>query len=142
MTDLEKVASWLQTYPQWAQAGPLLVDYTHAVPGNAGLFPRGLELLRRREDITGNVVTENRYHFALYRVCTGQQDSPVTAQWLLDFQNWVQSQSEAGMAPHFGDVPEREYIRAEAGKLYRANQTGTAMYVVRLSADFTKVYLR
>lgn len=142
MTDLEKVTSWLKTYPQWTYAGPLQVDYTHAVPGNIGLFPQGVTQLQRREDITGNVVTKNRYHFVLYRVCAGQRDNSAEAQWLMDFQNWVQSQSVAGLAPQFGDVPEEERIWAETGKLRKSRQTGTAMYAVSLFADFTKVYLR
>ena len=39
MTDLEKVKNWLLTFPQWEEGGQLYVDYTDAVPGNAGLYP-------------------------------------------------------------------------------------------------------
>lgn len=140
MTDLEKVRQWLLGYPQWDAGGLLYIDFTDAVPGNAGLFPGGLEELSRTEDIMGTVRTVNRYHFALYRVTTGQEDNTINAQWLLDFQNWVQSQSAARLAPTFGDEPAEEKMRAQKGRLKESGQTGTGVYLVSLTADFVKYY--
>ena len=140
MTDLEKVQQWLLTYPQWEEGGLLYVDYTDAVPGNAGLYPNGLEEISRKTDVLGNVTVQNRYHFALYRVVTATEDNTGSAQWLLEFQKWVQSQSAAGLAPQFGDEPAQEWIRAEKGKLKEVSQTGTGTYVVTLTAEFVKYY--
>lgn len=140
MTDLEKVRQWLLSYPKWEEGGLLYIDYTDAVPGNAGLYPSGLEMVSRREDVLGNVTVQNRYHFALYRVVTGQEDNTQNAQWLMEFQQWVQSQSVAGLAPQFGDEPARERMRAEKGKLKEASQTGTGTYMVTLTAEFIKHY--
>lgn len=114
------------------------MDFTEQAPGNAGLFPKGLEEISRREDVLGNLQVTCRYRFALYRQTAGQGDGTADAQWLLDFQNWVQQQSAAGLAPHFGDVPARERLQAQQGALQAASQTGT--YVVTLIADFMKVY--
>jgi len=139
MEDLERLKAWLLTYPNWGD-GTLYVDCTEAAPDNAGVFPNGLEQIKRTEDVLGNVTVQCRYHFLLYRVCAGQQDGTQNAAWLLAFQKWVQQQSAAGLAPRFGDVPAAEQLRAEKGKLQNAGQVGTGVYVVTLTADFMKVY--
>ena len=138
MEILEKVRRWVQTFPKWEEQ--LHIDYTGAVPGNAGLFPAGLEEIRRVEDVLGNVTVFCRCRFTLYRVTTGQTDNENNAQWLLAFQDWVQQQSASGLAPTFGDEPNREQIRAEKGKLKNASQTGTGIYAVELTAEFVKKY--
>ncbi len=140
MTDLEKIRQWVLTYPQWGADGVLYVDYTDAVPGNGGLYPVGMEELSRREDVLGNVTVQCRYRFNLYRVITGQADNRENAEWLMAFQQWVQQQCAAGLAPQFGDEPGKERLRAEKGKLSEASQTGTGTYVVTLTAEFMKTY--
>lgn len=136
MTELEKVKQWLLGYPQWDAGGLIFIDYTDAVPGNMGLFPRGLEQVSVREDVLGNRAVRCRYHFALYKVAGRWEED---AAWLLEFQNWVQQQSAAGLAPRFGDVPEEERIRAENGKLYKADPAGVVTYAVTLTAEFTRL---
>lgn len=140
MTDLERLKQWLLSYPDWERGKLMYIDFTDAVPGNAGLFPVGLEEVGRKRDITGRVTVENRYHFALYRVSAGEADNMEEAQWLLGFQNWVQSQCAAGLAPTFGAVPRSERIQAEMGKRYRVDQVGTGIYMVRLTASFIRIY--
>ena len=44
---LDVMKAWLETYPQWE--GTLQFDYADSVPGNAGLYPRGITELSRRE---------------------------------------------------------------------------------------------
>jgi len=138
MTDLEKLRQWLMTYPGWD--GTLQVDFMDPEPDNAGLFPEGLEETERREDILGNLQILCRYRFVLYRQMEGQQDGTRNAQWLLAFQNWVQQQSAAGLAPRFGDVPDQERIQARNGTLKKTDQVGTGTYTVTLIADFKKVH--
>ena len=140
MTDLEKVRQWVRSYPKWEESGLLYIDYTDAVPGNSGLYPAGLEEVSRHEDILGTVTVKCRYRFHLYRVAAGQEDGLSNAQWLMDFQQWVQQQSAAGLTPTFGDVPEQEWIKAEKGKLQEVSQAGTMTYVVTLTAEFIKLY--
>lgn len=140
MDDLEKIKQWLLSYPQWEEGGLLYIDYADAIPGNCGLYPTGLEEVSRKRSITGVLTVKNRYRFALYRVTKGQSHSQEAAQWLMDFQNWVQRQSAAGLAPVFGDDPRQEHICAEQGKLQAANMTGTGKYVVMLTAEFVKIY--
>lgn len=139
MTALERVTSWLRTFPLW-EGETLDIDYLGAVPGSAGLFPGGLEEVSWRTDVLGNVMVENRLHFVLCRRTQGQQDNPRCGGWLLELQNWVQQQSAAGLTPKFGDDPGRERIRAEKGKLQSAAQTGTGSYTVDLTVEYVKKY--
>lgn len=133
---LETMIAWLKTYPGWADT--LYVDYTDGVPGSAGLYPAGVEEVSRKEDVLGNLQVRYKAHFDLDRITTGQQDNTENAAWLLEFQDWVRQQSGAGLAPTFGDEPDREHIRAEKGKLKSASQTGTGTYTVHLTAEYTK----
>ena len=139
MTEIEKMRQWVQTFPGWNET--LHIDYTGAVPGNTGLFPVGMEEVRRTEDVLGNVTVFCRCRFTLYRVTTGQADNTANAQWLLDFQDWVRQQSALRLAPTFGDEPNRERLRAEKGKLKNASQTGTGVYAVELTAEFVKKFM-
>lgn len=132
---LEMMKAWLETFPQWE--GTLQFDYADAVPGNSGLYPKGITELSRREDVLGNVRTRYSCAFTLRRAA-GQ--GPENAQWLLDFQNWVMEQDRLGLAPKFGDEPRSERLRAFEGRLDSRHQAGSNMYTVQLTAEFTKLY--
>lgn len=137
MTDLEKMKQWLQTYPGLEE---LSVDYVEDRPGQTGLFFQGMEELSRRKDILGNCWIACRYRFILQRKVLFQQDLTAEAQWLLEFQNWVQQQCLAGLAPKFGDEEAGENILAQKGSLQGVSSQGIATYTVTLVADFEKVY--
>lgn len=139
MENLEKLKQWVVTFPQWEDGHLLYIDYTGAVPGNAGLFPQGLEELERRQDVVGNRTVRCRCRFSLYRV-TGRENGEENARWLTDFQNWVQSQSLQGLAPTFGDDPRQERLWAQKGRLKDGSQTGTGVYSVELTAEFVRIY--
>lgn len=139
MTALEKLVQWLKTFPLWDHER-LYIDYLDAVPGNAGLYPEGVEEVSRREDVLGHVTVQNRLHLVLYRITPGQQDNGENSRWLLEFQTWVQKQCALGLAPRFGDDPTQERIRAEQGKLRSASQTGTGKYAVAITAEYVKNY--
>lgn len=144
MNALEKVKDWLAKYPGHDILGQYLVDYTDKVPSCGGVFPSGLVEVERKKDICGNVTVTNQYNFGLYYVF---EKSPgddvgaaVNADWIMDFQLWAQEQSVLGLAPVFGDVPDRERIIAQNGVLYEANEEGTATYMVQLSIQFIKKF--
>ena len=141
MTALDKIKQWLATYPGWEELN-LSVDWTSKVPGNSGLFPDGLVEQKRTSDILGNVTVWNQYNFGLFYVFTKAPGDPegaeVNAEWVMDFQNWVQAQSARHLAPTFGDEPNTERITAQNGTLYNADAEGTAVYMVQLSASFIK----
>ena len=132
---LDTMLTWLQTYPDWE--GTLRLDYAEAVPGNSGLYPKGITELSRREDVQGNLTVRCSCTFTLRRVAAAGEEN---ARWLLRFQSWVADQSRLGLAPKFGDDPGRERIRAFEGRLDKHTQAGAACYTAQLSVEFTKYY--
>ena len=144
MTALDKIRWFIRQYPGADVFRDFHVDYTDQIPDNGGVFPSGLTEVSRTRDILGNVTTVNQYNFGLYYVFkkspgddTGAAEN---ADWVMDFQEWVQSASALGFAPVFGDVPESEKITAQNGVLYGADEEGTAMYMVQLTVTFIKKY--
>lgn len=144
MTALEKIREWIKTYLGCSQLQGLSVDYTDEVPANGGVNPSGLLEVSRKRDILGNVTVTNQYSFTLYFVFAKAPGDDVgaeeNAQWLMDFQDWVQTQSITGKAPVFGDAPRQEIIKAQNGSLFTADSEGTAVYSAQLSVQFIKRY--
>lgn len=144
MSDLEKVREWIKTYPGSKDIEDYQVDLLDQIPYQNSIAPAGLVEISRREDLIGNVTAENQYNFGLYYAFPKdpQNNSGATenATWLMDFQKWVQEQSARGLTPKFGDIPKTERISAQNGTIYGTDEEGTAVYVVQLSANFTKVY--
>lgn len=134
MEILEKMRDWILGFPGWGSQ-ELQIDDLAAAPDQCGLFPTGMEQVSCREDVLGNVTAVWRCHFLLRRTALRCEDA---AAWLLDFQDWVRSQSLQGKAPHFGDAPGQERVRAEMGKLSSAAQTGTGVYELKITAEYRK----
>ena len=144
MTALEKVRAWLSTYPDFDILSAFQVDYTDQVPNNGGVYPSGMVEAERRRDIMGNTTVTSQYNFGLYYVFAKAPDddagATVNADWIMDFQEWVQEQSITGQAPVFGDIPQEERITAQNGVLYEASEEGIATYMVQLSVQFKKIF--
>lgn len=144
MNPLEKIREWLATYPGYDILGKFQVDYTDQIPANGGVFPSGMMEVGRVRDIFGNVTVENQLNFGLYYVFEkapgDDAGATINADWIMDFQEWVQAQSITGEAPAFGDVPRDEQILAQNGVLYEATDEGLATYMVQLSVRFTRKF--
>lgn len=144
MTALEKIRDFIGSYPGADILSEFRVDYTDQIPANGGIFPSGLVEISRRSDILGNTTVTNQYNFGLYyrfeKAPGDDTQATINADWVMDFQEWVQAQSVMGLAPVFGDVPRREKITAQNGVLYSAEDEGTATYMVQLSVQFIKQY--
>ena len=145
-TPLDKITEFIAGFPQYSRLARFHVDFTDKVPFNAGAFPDGLVEISRTRDIVGNVTCVNQLNFAIYAVFPKPVADDTTgaenADWVADFQAWVQEQSARGLAPTFGDVARAESIRAQNGMLYSADEEETALYMVQLSVTYTKKYRR
>ncbi|MCI8469361.1 MAG: hypothetical protein HFJ75_07765 [Eggerthellaceae bacterium] len=143
---LEAMREFVRAYPGADILSELAIDYTDSIPNCGGLFPSGLVEVARRRDILGNASVDCQYNFALYAAmekAPGEDEAATyNASWLMGFQEWVQAQSMTGQAPSFGDDPRNESITAQNGALYSAEDGGTALYVIQISAKFTKNYGR
>ena len=144
MSDLEKIKHWISSFPGYDILGSFQVDYTDNIPSNGGIFPSGLVEIGRSEDILGNVTVQNQYNFGLYYVFLkdpgDDAGAQINADWIMDFQKWIQEQSIRGLAPVFGDDPAEEKIQAQNGVLYAADEEGTATYMVQLSVNYVKKF--
>lgn len=142
MNALETVREWIRTYPGFDILSTFQVDYTDQIPANGGIFPAGLVEVSRTEDIVGNVTVENQYNFGLYYVLEkapgDDTGAAINADWIMDFQEWVQEQSITKAVPQFGD--KTIAAKAQNGALYDATDEGTATYMVQLSINFEKTY--
>lgn len=144
MTALEKITGLVKGYPRANILRDFQVDFTDQIPANGGIFPSGLVEVSRKTDLLGNTAVTNQYNFGLYYVFEkapgDDAGAAVNADWLMDFQEWVQEQSACGLAPVFGDVPRQERIMAQNGVLYDARDEGLATYMVQLSVQFVKIF--
>lgn len=144
MSDLERIRRWVSSYSGAARMRDMKVDYFSQNPDNGSIDPSGLVEISRSRDILGNITVENQYNFALYFVFAkdpgDDQGATDNANWLMDFQRWVQGQSIRGLVPTFGDEPAKETITAQNGALYAADEEGAAIYTAQLSINFIKNY--
>lgn len=148
MTALENIRTFVKSYPGADILRDFKVDFTDQIPGletgEGSVFPSGLVEISRKSDILGNVTVTNQYNFGLYYVFLkapgDDTGATINADWVMEFQEWVQKQSAIGAAPVFGDVPREERMIAQNGVLYDADEEGTATYMVQLSVQFVKIY--
>lgn len=148
MTTLDKIRAFIKSYPGADILRDFRVDFTDQIPGletgEGSIFPSGLVEISRKTDILGNTTVTNQYNFGLYYVFLkapgDDTGAACNADWLMDFQEWVQEQSVLGLAPVFGDDPRREKITAQNGVLFDATGEGLATYMVQLSVQFVKEF--
>ena len=121
----------------WGQAGPR--------PGTGGVYLRGIKILQTKTDLLGRQKQRCRAEFLL-RLClplpAGDGDTALAnAQCLAALQAWVAAESAAGRAPRFGNCePLTERIYTDGGQLDRADAGGTALYGIRVLAEYTMQY--
>ena len=132
---LEKLRQFLLGFSGWDEEPS--IDHGEDGPGQTGLFPDLQEEVARRKDLLGNIQTEMRCKFILYRRLRPGQDG---AQWLLDFRQWLGRQEARGVVPGFGDVPALEKLRVLKGDFKRIPQLGEGLCTVVLAAEFVKNY--
>ncbi len=125
--DLDKLRNWLRSYYGWG-------DIT--LIGSVELLPLDCQELWRKVDIVGNLRIGVRHRFVLSWRAAGSRE--VNDRLVLDFQGWVQRQSEMKYAPHFGDEPALSRIQSLQGTLKENAQVYT--YTATLAVDFVKAY--
>lgn len=121
----------------WSQGGPR--------PGTGGLYLRGVKILQSKADLLGRQKQRCRAEFLL-RLClplpAGDGETALAnAQRLAGLQAWVAAESAAGRAPRLGNCePVTEQLRTDGGQLDRADLGGTALYSIRVLAEYTIQY--
>lgn len=146
MTKLEKMKKIVSDYPGADILKDFRIDYTDQIPATAGLFPAGLIELRRRQDILGNIEIENRLNFALYLILpkSGDDDvlNTINAEWIINFQEYIQDLNFTKNFPPFGDYHNSETISATDGRLYDSTDEGLGLYAIQISVQYQKRYTK
>ncbi len=134
---IHTLAEWIGTFPGW-QGKEVTVGKLCGKTGSVGLFSKGTGVLEEKADVLGNRKEYCRHSFVLrFHAPAFDRDGYAAA---VGFQHWVQEQNAFGLAPRFGDVPERSRIRAANGRPERTDGTDTVTYAVELTADYIKLY--
>ena len=131
MDQINALWQYLCRFPLWREQA-LTVDTTPAEPGRCGLFSRGMEVLERKQDITGGQKLRVKQTFLLRRrgVRTAGE-----AAWLLQLQNWVLENPPRELEPVFGTELR---LRMEKGRLTQTRQPGTAIYDGTIILEYIK----
>lgn len=127
MEVLTALKTLLCAYPQWGDQ-PLDTNRLDHSPQACGLFPLGLQVRRRREDVQGNVVLQLRESFLLRRAACAEEAG---AQWLMALEHWLLHQT-------LGDVGEQVRITPTGGRLVTGKQPGTGIYELKIHVDYEK----
>lgn len=122
-TYFEQLLQWLARCPALAGIA-LRVDDLPPAAGTGALFPKGVEQTDRWQNLPF--------------VPGDTELTAQTARRLLELQAWVAEQSAAGLAPQLGNAdPMQETLTAGAARLEQANDEGSAVYTVTLTAHYT-----
>ena len=133
---MQKLYAFLARAPA-LQGLTVQVGDVGSAPGTAGLWAGGITVLDRRQNLLGGVRQRCRAEFTL-RLCLPDTRAENETR-LLALQAWIAAESAAGRGPVLGNAG-REVLRAEQGRMERADAGGTAVYTVRLQAEYTQVH--
>ena len=131
MDKLEMMMQWLESFFLWGdtQWG---VDLNGRVPASCQLTLEDDRVIRRTEDVLGNVVLTMQIQFALVRV-SYYEEAP--GLWADELANWMLIQSKEGCGPEIGDSPSQ--FRLEKGKLELKGDQ--AVYTVKLIGNYERI---
>lgn len=119
MEILEKLRQFLLGFPGFD--GELPADFTQDGPDTSGLFSGGLTEVDRRMDLLGNIRITYQCLFTLHHRMQPGQDS---AQWLLDFENWLTENTSA--------------VQIEKAKVQEVSRLNCGLCTVSLAVNFCK----
>lgn len=129
---MEEIMNWLRSFPGWQDE--LFVDYIPEYTGVCGLYPMGIRVLSRKNDILGSEKLRLQSSYQLRRVTSRSQQNLPQAIWLQRLQNWILEQSRAGLAPRLGEDTQWSI---KDGKLEKDRRPGVGTYTLTLVAEYT-----
>lgn len=142
---LTALCGWLAGAPAMQGVERFWVDHAAAEAPSAGLWPQGVQVTARRQNLLGETALRCRARFvlrlALPFVPGDETLAAQNAQRLLALRQWLVRESAALRAPAFGDEPAGETLTADAARLEslpNVGSEGTAVYAVTLTAEFTE----
>lgn len=151
MTDLEKIHTWLSTFPGTGELPGMpyefTIDFVAEDPQKAGLHSNGRQEISRTTYLGGNTLVTKQYNLnfeaVLEKDAVSDDIAKRNAEWVLAFQDWVEEQSMTKPEgyPYLGNVDERsEIIRAQNGMYAQRVSDGAGMYIAPITVRFKKYY--
>ena len=140
---IKEIRDFIAKYPNINRFPNEHINWTDAEAGNYGIIPTGDNVIRREEDIEGNVILHKQYNVSLYAMDFTINDviRLETSGWLEDFTEWIEEQSASGRAPALGDNPDEEYMTAQNGMLFQLSENGrTGRYQIQIQCFYEKHY--
>lgn len=143
MSKIQQFREFLKSCPLMDDFAEIHIDWTDTEAGNIGIMPTGESIIRRDEDIYGNITLHKQYNLALYAMDFTINDviRLEFSGWLEDFTEWIEEQSANHRIPTFGDNPNTEYITAQNGMLFDLSDNGrTGRYQIQIQCFYEKHY--
>lgn len=132
-TILHDLSAWLTAAPSLADI-TLTTDELSPCPGQGGLYPQGVTVTRRTENLWGGQTRQCRAEFLL-RLVLPAATAAANADRVTALQDWVNARRDH---PRLGNADlSRETLTASEGRLEQTDAEGTNRYSLRLTAEFT-----
>lgn len=141
MSKIQQIREFIKSCPLMDDFAQIHIDWTDAEAGNIGIMPTGESIIRREEDIYGNVTLYKQYNLSLYAMDFTVNDIVrlESSGWLEKFTEWIETQSANHLAPTFGDNPDTEYMTAQNGMLFELSDNGrTGRYQIQIQCFYEK----
>lgn len=141
MSRIDKMKEFIATCPFMDKFAEQHIDWTEAEPGNYGIAPTGESIIRTERDVLGSKKILKQSNFSLYARCFTIDDIArlETIGFLENFADWIEEQSEKGLAPQFGDDPEEEEMTAQNGMLFKMSENGqSGLYQIQIQCFYVK----
>lgn len=118
------------------------IDWLSSEEEDYGIMPMGESIIRRSEDICGNVEVIKQYNYCLYarRFTVDDIIRLENSGFLEDFSDWIDEKEQDRDFPFLGDEPEEEHITAQNGMLFAMTPDGrTGRYQIQINHIYKKI---
>ncbi len=134
MSILKSLQSFLEGYGKMDLV--VLTDQTTEQPSSYAIAPSGNSKIT--EDILGNRSYQNSYIFYAKELAASEVDRQDTYDFLEDFSDWLEEQSDTGNLPSLPGNYQVESLEVSNAMLFDIEENGCGIYQIQLQFIFTK----
>jgi len=131
---LKSLQSFLEGYGKMDLV--VLTDQTTEQPSSYAIAPSGNSKIT--EDILGNRSYQNSYIFYAKELAASEVDRQDTYDFLEDFSDWLEEQSDTGNLPSLPGNYQVESLEVSNAMLFDIEENGCGIYQIQLQFIFTK----
>lgn len=134
MSILKSLQNFLEGYGKMGLV--VLTDQTTEQPSSYAIAPSGNSKIT--EDILGNRSYQNSYIFYAKELAASEVDRQDTYDFLEDFSDWLEEQSDTGNLPSLPGNYQAESLEVSNAMLFDIEENGCGVYQIQLQFIFTK----